>query len=85
MNKIFTVVWPAFMIAVVTELLFVLVIDPQELYLFGQTVKLSNLATYSIGVIGFWLIAAASSLGTWYLMRSPDSINRETAAETRPD
>jgi hypothetical protein len=85
MNKLFTVVWPAFMIAVVAEFLFVLIIDPQELYLFGQTVNMSNVATYSIGVIAFWLIAAASSLGTWYLMRSPDSINDESAAKTRPD
>jgi hypothetical protein len=85
MNKLFTVVWPAFMIAVVAEFLFVLVIDPQELYLFGQSVKMSNVATYSIGVFAFFLVAVASSLGTWYLMRSPRSINRESERNTTPN
>jgi hypothetical protein len=82
MNKVFTIVWPAFMIAVVAEFLFVLVIDPQELYLFGETAKMSNVAAYSFGVCAFFLIAGASSLATWYLTRSPRSINQESARNT---
>ncbi|WP_341648684.1 hypothetical protein [Thauera humireducens] len=39
-------------------------IDPQELYLFGQPVHFGPLATYSIGFLGFWLVCAASSLST---------------------
>jgi hypothetical protein len=85
MNKLFTVVWPAFMIAVVAEFLFVLVIDPQELYLFGEAAKMSNVAAYSFGVVAFFLIAAASSIATWYLMRSSRSINQESARNTAPN
>jgi hypothetical protein len=55
---------------------FFTVIDPQELYLFGEPVHLSKLATYSIGFLGFWLACAASSLMTWFLQLGPADINR---------
>ena len=84
MSKLFVVAWPAFMIAAIAEFLFVFIIDPKELYLMGEAVQMSTLATYSFGVVAFWLVAAASSFATWYLMRSPRSINMETAQSTHP-
>jgi hypothetical protein len=34
---------------------------PQELYLFGQPVYFSPIATYSIGFFGFWLVCRIKS------------------------
>jgi hypothetical protein len=72
------VLWPSFMVAGAAELAFFSVINPQELYLFGEPVNYSRVATYSIGFFGFWLVCAASSILTLYLTRSPREVNRPT-------
>lgn len=64
MLKVLLVLWPSFVVAGIAEGVFFTVIDPQELYLFGQPVHFSKLATYSIGFLGFWVVCAASSLMT---------------------
>lgn len=72
---IWFVLWPAFMVAGAAELVFFAVINPQELYLFGEQVHYSRVTTYSIGFFGFWLVCMASSLLTLYLARSPREVN----------
>lgn len=76
MYKIFRILWPSFLVASIAEGVFFTVIDPQELYLFGEAVHLSKTATYSIGFFGFWAACAASSLMTWFLMLSAAEINK---------
>jgi hypothetical protein len=68
---IWFVSWPSFMIAGLAEAVFFSLINPQELYLLGEPVHFSRVATYSIGFFGFWLACAASSLLTLYMMRLP--------------
>ena len=68
MKHIIWVLWPAFIAAGIAETLFFTVIDPQQLFLFGRPVALSALATYSLGFLLFWLICAASSLMTWFML-----------------
>ncbi len=76
MLKVLLVLWPSFVVAGIAEGVFFTVVDPQELYLFGEPVHYSKLATYSIGFLGFWLACAASSLMTWFLQLGPAEINR---------
>lgn len=76
MQKVIQVLWPSFIVAGLVEVVFFTVINPRELYLFGEPVYLDPLATYSIGFFAFWLICAASSLTTVYFQRSADEINR---------
>lgn len=76
MLKVLLVLWPSFVVAGIAEGVFFTVIDPQELYLFGEPVHFSRVATYSIAFLGFWLICAASSLMTWFLSLGPSDINR---------
>ncbi|TRZ98160.1 MAG: hypothetical protein D4R84_04105 [Rhodocyclaceae bacterium] len=80
MYKIFRVLWPSFLVAGIAEGVFFTVIDPQELYLFGEPVHLSKIATYSIGFFGFWAVCAASSLMTWFLLLSAAEINKGVGA-----
>jgi hypothetical protein len=82
MNKIFFVIWPSFLIAGIAEILFFTIVNPQELYLFGQPVNFSALATYSIGYFGFWAICAASSYATCFFQRNGKDINAETIRQT---
>jgi hypothetical protein len=52
---------------------------PQELYLFGQPVYFSPIATYSIGFFGFWLVCAGSSLMTLFFQRTSAEINQSAS------
>ncbi|KAB2969115.1 hypothetical protein [Zoogloea sp.] len=76
MQKLIQVLWPSFLVAGLVEILFFTVIAPQELYLFGQSVHFSPIATYSIGFFGFWLVCAASSLTTLFFQRTSEEVNR---------
>lgn len=68
MKQVIWVLWPAFIAAGVAEVVFFTVIDPQQLYLFGNPVNLSPIATYSLGFLLFWLICSASSLMTYFML-----------------
>lgn len=70
MNKWILVLWPSFLVAGVAEIIFFTLINPQELYLLGQPVHFSVLATYSIGFFAFWLLCASASLVTLYFAQS---------------
>lgn len=75
-QRLILIFWPSFLIAGLVEILFFTIIDPQELYLFGEQVILSRLATYSIGFFCFWAVCAASSLVTCFFQRTAAEINR---------
>ena len=78
MQKIFWVLWPSFLVAGIAEGLFFTVIDPQELYLFGEPVHLSKIATYSVGFFGFWAVM------TCFLQRSAAEVNKGVGVHQRP-
>ncbi len=85
MQKVFFVFWPSFLVAALAEAVFFTVINPQELYLLGQPVHFSPVATYSIGFIGFWALCAASSMLTCFLQRSGAALNKRVGAgQTAP-
>jgi len=79
MSKLYHILWPSFLVAGIAEILFFTIIDPQDLYLFGQPVHYPPLATYSIGFFAFWAICAASSWATGFFQRSGSDINRKSA------
>ncbi|MDD3354740.1 hypothetical protein [Zoogloea sp.] len=75
MSKLIQVLWPSFLVAGFAEVVFFTVFAPQELYLFGQSVHYSPIATYSIGFFGFWLACAGSSLVTLFFQRTAEQVN----------
>lgn len=80
MQNVLSVLWPSFLVAGIAEGIFFTLIDPRELYLLGEPVHFSSLATYSIGFFCFWAICAASSMATCYLLRTakePDDTDRK--------
>lgn len=75
MQRMIWVLWPSFVVAGIAEAVFFTLIDPQELYLFGEPVSFSRIATYSIGFFAFWALCAASSMFTCFIQRSSSEIN----------
>ena len=76
MREFSAVLWPAFLVGGIAEGLFFSVINPRELYLFGEPVNYSPLATYSIGFFAFWGICAASGWLTALLLRTAAEVNK---------
>lgn len=85
MRQMIWILWPSFVVAGLAEILFFTLIDPQELYLFGEPVYLSRTAAYSLGFFGFWAICAASSLFTIFIQRNPATVDQRSAAATGKD
>ena len=84
-QRIMWVLWPAFMVAAATEVLFFAFIDPGEIVLFGNPVELGPTATYSLFFFFFWAMASCSSALTCFLQRSPFERGRcPLEAEDRP-
>ncbi|MEZ5616084.1 MAG: hypothetical protein R3E35_12810 [Rhodocyclaceae bacterium] len=75
MQRLIWILWPSFVVAGIAEAVFFTLIDPQELYLFGEPVVFSPIATYSIGFFAFWALCAASSTFTCFIQRSSSEIN----------
>ena len=85
MKRLIWVLWPSFIVAGIAEGLFFTLIDPQELYLFGEPVDFSRMTIYSLGFFGFWAICAASSLLTCFIQRSAEEVNTCMVASTCKD
>jgi hypothetical protein len=79
MQGISVILWPSFLVGGAAVGVFFTMVDPQELYLFGEPVHFSKMATYSIGFLAFWALGAASSFLTYMLHRSADEINKPSS------
>jgi hypothetical protein len=62
-----TVLWPAFMMAGVLEMLVFGLVDPNDLRWFGgEAIGLSRQAVYTLTFLVFWaLISAAAATSAW--------------------
>ena len=85
MQHVIWILWPAFIAAGVAEGLFFTLIDPRQLYLFGQLVEWPPIATYSTGFFLFWLVCLCASLMTYFLMPSAAKEALRKAAAERED
>jgi hypothetical protein len=85
-KRLMWIVWPAFLVAGILEVLVFGLIDPQELHWFGQPLDWSRQSVYTLAFFVFWTTAAASSALTTLFARSPFEINRYPLPATgRPD
>jgi hypothetical protein len=76
LTRLMWIVWPAFLVAAVAEMVFFALFDPAELHLFLAPHEASREAIYTLGFIGFWVIGIASSSLTVLLERPPQEVNR---------
>jgi uncharacterized membrane protein YcfT len=74
-QRLMWIVWPAFILAGVLEVLVFGMVDPHDLHWFGLSLDLSRQAVYTLGFFAFWLITATSSALTVLLAMSPEDIN----------
>ena len=73
------VLWPAFLMAIVTEGVLFSMIDPQELAIVGMYLSGSREAAYTVSFLVFWALFACASGITYLLghgMRGPPGDRR---------
>jgi hypothetical protein len=73
--RMMRVIWPAFLIAGIAELIFFSVFDPFDLHFFGAPLDLSREAIYTMGFFGFWGLGIASSALTVALEGDAEAVD----------
>ena len=66
-QRVMWIVWPAFLMAGVAELVFFSIFDPFDLHLFGSPLEMARESVYAMGFFGFWGVGIVSSTFTLFL------------------
>ena len=78
------IVWPAFLVAGLLEMLVFALVDPQDLHWGGLPMPLSRQGIYTLAFFLFWALTMLSGALTVLLAQSPDEIN-QAATRTPSD
>jgi tryptophan-rich sensory protein len=71
------ILWPAFLMAGVLELLVFALVDPSDLHWFGGApVQAPRQAVYTLAFLAFWAVIAVAGAITAVLLRRADEINQ---------
>ena len=85
-QRLMWILWPAFLVAGVLEVLVFALVDPQDVHWFGQPLDWSRQAIYTAAFFVFWAMTTISSALTTLLAMSPFEVNRcPLPATDRPD
>ena len=85
-QRLMWVIWPAFLMAGVLEMLVFAMVDPQDMQWFGMPLEWSRQAIYTVAFFVSWAIMVISSGLTTLLAMSPFEVNRcPLPATERPD
>lgn len=76
-RRLAAVVWPAFLMAGVLEMLVFSMVDPGDLHWLGGTaVEADHKAVYTVAFFAFWIVVALGSALTQLIMVEPNVINK---------
>jgi hypothetical protein len=70
------ILWPAFLMAGVLEVVVFAFVDPSDLHWMGAPLDWSHKAVYTVSFFAFWVITIISSALTTLLSMSPFEVNR---------
>jgi hypothetical protein len=85
-QRLMWIVWPAFLMAGVLEVLVFGMVDPQDVHWFGAPLEWSRQAIYTTAFFIFWSVTTLSGCLTALLAMSTYEVNRcPLPATDRPD
>ena len=76
-----SILWPSFLVASLTTILFFTMFDPRQLGLISGYAEITRLGGYTIGFFAFWFLSAISSALTCYFRRPCHQIRKPGATE----
>jgi hypothetical protein len=74
-QQLVSVLWPSFLVAAATTVVFFTLFDPLDLALLAGVPELSRIGGYTIGFFFFWLITGVACSLTCYFRRPCSSAN----------
>ncbi|MFM8900190.1 MAG: hypothetical protein ACKOF9_09630 [Burkholderiales bacterium] len=78
-RSLLIVLWPAFLMAGVLEILVFALVNPSDLHsLSGQALLWSDQAIYTVSFLVFWAIISAAGGMTWLLHQTNEAINTKS-------
>lgn len=75
-GKWMAIVWPAFLMACVLEILVFAMVDPQDIRWLGLPLELPSKGVYTLVFFTFWAVTLVSSGLTAVLSMSTSEVNR---------
>jgi hypothetical protein len=75
-QRLMWILWPAFLVAAVLEMLVFAFVEPEALQWFGEPLALSRQGVYTVAFFAFWALSATASGLTTLLAISPFEVNR---------
>jgi len=77
-QRVLTILWPAFLMAGVLEMVVFSVVAPGQLHWFGgEALQFTPAAVYTAAFFVFWAVVTLSGVITRLLDGDPEDINRE--------
>lgn len=83
-QRLLLVLWPAFLVAAVAEMMFFAVFDPADLHLFGAPLAADRMLVYAVGFFCFWVLTSAAAALAVFMQRSAAEVNRSALGD-EPD
>lgn len=77
------IVWPAFLMAAIMELVVFAFVDPLNVQWLGSSLEWSRSAIYTAAFFAFWLVSIIGALMTTVLGRSAHDLNGGIVSEPR--
>jgi len=85
-QRVMAILWPAFLMAGVLEMLVFAMVDPTQLHWFGSApVELPPAGVYTMAFFVFWAAISTSGALTQLLELSPGELNRQPPAKDSAD
>ena len=60
-QRLMWILWPAFLVGGVLEMLVFAMFDPQDMHWFGQPIEASRQAVYTLTFFGLWAVTATAT------------------------
>ncbi len=79
-KRLMWIVWPAFLVAGLLEMLVFAFVDPQDLHWAGQALPLSNQGLYTVAFFVFWGLTTLACGLTAMLAMTPNEVNHPEQA-----
>jgi uncharacterized membrane protein YcfT len=74
-KRMMWIIWPAFLMAGVIEMLVFSMVDPEDMHWFGHQLEFSRQGIYTLSFFVFWLVLSLSAALTVLLALSPAEVN----------
>ncbi len=74
--RLLIILWPAFLMAGVLEMLVFALVNPSDLHGLGyENLGWSDQAVYTVGFLIFWAVISAAGAMTWLLHQTEEAVN----------